>query len=70
VDLALLDNVITAHHLNEFFTLWFEVQNIQLDPGVENIITWKFTADHHYTVKSAYMAQFLGSVRTNFDLII
>jgi hypothetical protein len=70
VDLALLDNVITAHHLNEFFILWSEVQKIQLDPGAEDIITWKFTADHRYTVKSAYMARFLGLVCTNFDLII
>jgi hypothetical protein len=69
-DLALLHSVITTHHLHEFFILWSEVQKIQLDPGAEDIITWKFTADHCYSVKSAYLAQFLGSVRTNLDLII
>jgi hypothetical protein len=68
-DLA-LDSVITTRHLHEFFILWSEVQKIQLDPRAEDIITWKFTADHRYTVKLAYMAQFLGLVRTNLDLII
>jgi hypothetical protein len=69
-DLALLDIVITTHHLHGFFILWSEVQKMQLDPGAEDIITSKFTADHRYIVKSAYMAQFLGSVHTNLDLII
>jgi hypothetical protein len=69
-DLALLGSVITTHHLHEFFILWSEVQKIQLDPGAEDIITWKFTADHRYSVKTTYLARFLGSVRINLDLII
>jgi hypothetical protein len=54
--LALLESVITTHHLHKFFILWSKVRKIQLDPGAKDIITWKFTADHRYTVKSAYMA--------------
>jgi hypothetical protein len=35
---------------------WFEVQKIQLDPEAKDIFSYKFIADHRYTVKSAYKA--------------
>jgi hypothetical protein len=38
-DLALLDSVITTHHLHEFFIPWSEVQKIQLNPEAKDIIT-------------------------------
>jgi hypothetical protein len=70
MDLALFDRPITPHHIHELCILWCEVQKILFHPERDDAITWNFTADHRYTVKSAYQAQFLGSVRTNYDLII
>jgi hypothetical protein len=70
MDLAMFDRPITPHHIHEFCILWSEVQKIQFHPERDDAINWNFTVDHRYTVKSAYQAQFLGSVRTNYDLII
>jgi hypothetical protein len=68
MNLALFDRPVTSHHIHEFCILWSEVQKIQFHPERDDAITWNFTADRRYTVKSAYQAQFLGSVRTNYDL--
>jgi hypothetical protein len=67
-DLDLLDRTISSHHIHEFYTLWSHVQKIHLWQGNEEVVNWKFTAEHPFTVKSAYEAQFFGSTRTNFDL--
>jgi len=53
---------LTLCHIQEFFTLWGMLRDIQLHPDIEDQIRWKFT-ESGYTAASAYRAQFLGCVR-------
>lgn len=69
-DLDLLDRSISSHHIHEFYTLQSHVQKIQPRLGNEDVVNWKFIANHCFTVKSAYQAQFFESTCTISDLFI
>lgn len=46
--------------LQEYFTLWGYVSQVQLQSQQVDNITWKFTQNGQYTAASAYKAQFVG----------
>jgi hypothetical protein len=55
---SLRGKIITATHLEEFISLWIKIQNIQLQPGVQDSVTWMWTPDGIYSTRSAYLIQF------------
>ncbi|WVZ74607.1 LOW QUALITY PROTEIN: hypothetical protein U9M48_022769 [Paspalum notatum var. saurae] len=62
--------ILTARHLIEYVQLWRATQYLLLRPNNEDTVTWKFTPTGEYSSSSAYKAQFIGSIKTNFkDLI-
>lgn len=60
---ALRGRITTATHVEEFVSLWIRLQNIQLQPGIQDSIVWKWTPDGKYSTRSAYQIQFQGSFR-------
>lgn len=50
---------ITVQHLQDFISLWEQVNAVAFDLEILDQITWKFTA------ASDYKAQFLGIIKTN-----
>ena len=60
---ALRGRITTVTHVEEFVSLWIRIHNIQLQPGVQDSIAWKWTPDGKYSTRSAYRIQFQGSFR-------
>ncbi|KAJ1286483.1 hypothetical protein BS78_03G355400 [Paspalum vaginatum] len=52
--------IIMTVQIEEFVSLWIRLQQVHLQPGVEDTITWRWTSDGIYSSKSAYRAQFIG----------
>lgn len=69
-DINLQHESFSAQHLHELGILWREVQQVALRTGILDKISWKFSPNGIYSVKSAYSAQFMGSASTNFDGLI
>jgi hypothetical protein len=55
----------TATEMAEFISLWALVSEVELS-HTEDIIRWRWTANGHYSSRSAYKAQLIGSYCT-FD---
>jgi len=55
-----LRRMSTDQELRQYVSLWQCLQQVQLDERQDQI-TWRFTADGNYTVKSAYNVQFIGT---------
>ena len=53
----------TVDEMASFVELWDAVQEVQL-PEEQDKITWRWTTDGVYSVKSAYNLQFQGSFST------
>ncbi|WVZ79506.1 hypothetical protein U9M48_027078, partial [Paspalum notatum var. saurae] len=69
-DIDLRHASLSARHLLEYVQLWRATQGLLLQPSIEDSVTWKFTHTGEYSSGSAYKAQFIGSIATNFkDLI-
>jgi hypothetical protein len=51
----------SLEHLSQFVELWGLIQNFHLNEDLKDDITWKLTESGHYSSKSAYELQFLGS---------
>ena len=60
----------TVQHFIQFTRLWQGLQEVELNPEIQDQITWKLTASGDYTTRSAYLAQFIGVVNTDFDKLI
>ncbi|WVZ97032.1 hypothetical protein U9M48_042597 [Paspalum notatum var. saurae] len=60
---SVTNKITTTTELVEFVLLWTKIQDVHLQPGIPDSITWKWTPDGIFSVKSAYRAQFLGSFR-------
>lgn len=45
----------------EYVAVWEEVRMINLQHGIQDTITWRWTPDGEYTTQSAYRIQFEGS---------
>jgi hypothetical protein len=69
-DLNLFSAEVAEQHIVQYCRLWSILQRISLQPGICDSISWKLLADRHYSVKSAYLAQFLSSELTNMNWII
>ena len=48
---ALRGKITTATQVEEFISLLIRLQNILLQPAVEDKVTWKWSADGRYTTK-------------------
>lgn len=46
------------------------VQLVELSPSEADDIIWKITNNETYSAASTYEAQFFGSTKTNFDMLI
>jgi hypothetical protein len=57
----------TATEMAEFVSLWALVNEVELTE-TEDAVRWKWTANGHYSSKSAYRAQLIGSYCT-FDAL-
>jgi len=58
---SLQGKITTATHVEEFVSLWLRIQNIHLQPHMQDSIAWKWTPDGVYSTQSAYRIQFQGS---------
>jgi hypothetical protein len=56
-----LEDDFSLEHLSRFVELWSLIQNFHLNENLEDDISWRLTENGHYTTKSAYELQFLGS---------
>jgi len=57
----LRNRINTAEQVEEFISLWLRIQTVQLQEGVNDSITWRWTANGSYTTRSAYRIQFKGA---------
>jgi len=48
--------------LSEYLDVWDLVQEVVLQPDVEDIHNWRFVASGHFTTSLAYEALFNGSI--------
>jgi hypothetical protein len=51
---------LPAAALSQFLTIHGRLENVQLQHGVKDSITWKWSSDGQYTATSAYSMQFEG----------
>jgi hypothetical protein len=65
-----LDNSFTIEHFSQFVDFWTLISNTHLDLEVDDDIVWRLTPSGHYTAKSAYELQFLGSTSSPMKKII
>lgn len=65
--IADLGRKISKQHLGEFVRLLAKLVEVVLIPDIPEDITWKLTPSGDYTSKSAYEAQFLGSINRPFQ---
>jgi len=56
---------LSVQVLIEYIHLWELLSDVELQPEVEDLHIWKFTASGFYSTKSAYEALFIGA--TQFD---
>ncbi|XP_071685314.1 uncharacterized protein [Lolium perenne] len=56
-----LDASFSLDHFSQFVDLWSLLSTINLNPKVEDNITWRLTPSGNYTVKLAYELQLLVS---------
>ena len=54
--------ITSAVHIEEFVSLWIWIQDVHLQQGVQDTITWRWTGDGKYSTRSAYRIQFRGSL--------
>ncbi|XP_071685205.1 uncharacterized protein [Lolium perenne] len=65
-----LEGTFTIDHMAQFIDLWTLISTIHLDPDVDDDIVWRLTANGHYSAKSAYELQFLGSLLSPMNKLI
>ena len=63
-------DIVTVHHIREFFTLWMLVQDFHLDEFAEDDIVWKHSLDGIYSAATAYKAQFLSLTLSPMDFMV
>jgi hypothetical protein len=60
---SLRGEITTAVHIEDFVSLWIRIQDVHLQQGTQDSITWRWTPDGAYSTRSAYRIQFKGSFR-------
>lgn len=63
-DKKLISDVVgqlTVPAIHPYVLLWHQLQRVQLRPGSEDVITWKWEPSGVYSARSAYRAFFIGS---------
>ena len=56
-----IKGALTLQVLIEYLQLWDLLSNFQLQPDVEDVHIWQFSASSQYLTKSAYEALFIGA---------
>ncbi len=66
----MLHPITSVEEINELVQLGERLRNVELNESVKDDITLNWTENGQYTAKSAYLAQFNGTISTaNFYLI-
>jgi hypothetical protein len=58
---SLRGRITSAIHIEEFVSLWVRIQDVHLQQGAQDSITWRWTPDGAYSTRSGYRIQFRGS---------
>ncbi|KAK8450477.1 hypothetical protein SEVIR_6G034832v4 [Setaria viridis] len=53
----------TVPTLTQYVLLWHAIANVQLHPGVEDRVSWKWNTSGIYSARSAYRAFFFGATK-------
>jgi hypothetical protein len=61
---------LTTVALEQFLLVHDRLESVQLQPGVHDTVTWRWTADGQYSASSAYEAQFEGHPTSRFRKLI
>jgi hypothetical protein len=46
--------------MSQFLLIWDAVLHVQLSPGVEDRLVWRWTSNQRYSARSVYQAFFYG----------
>ena len=65
-----MNEEFSIQHLHQFVNLWVQIHDFQLDNDLEDTITWTTSANGVYSAKSAYRAQFLGTIHTDMNRLV
>ena len=57
-----LRHMRTPEQMREYIALWTRLQAVELSQEEDSIV-WKLTSDGNYTARSAYLFQFMGSLK-------
>ena len=64
------NKITTTVQVQEFVALWIRLQDVGLQPEMQDTISWRWTSDSQYSTGSAYHIQFKGSyIKYNSNLI-
>jgi hypothetical protein len=55
-----LQRISMTEEVKQFINLWTMIGQVQLTDK-QDTVTWRFTTNGHYSARSAYAMQFLGS---------
>uniref|UniRef100_A0A8I7BE29 Reverse transcriptase zinc-binding domain-containing protein n=1 Tax=Hordeum vulgare subsp. vulgare TaxID=112509 RepID=A0A8I7BE29_HORVV len=61
---------VSVEHISQFLALWILLNEVHFAELSEDDIIWKHTTSGHYSVASAYKAQFLGMVLSPMDKMV
>lgn len=55
----------TTTQVREFILLWHQIQQVELQEGIDDAIAWRWTPNGSYSANSAYRIQFVGGIQDN-----
>ena len=55
-----IKGILSVDVISDYLRIWDALQGVSIQPGVQDVFVWKWTASGQYSASSAYRAFFLG----------
>jgi hypothetical protein len=65
-----MDANLTVPHIHEYLRLWNRLEGVHFHGDNLDTISWNLTFNGEYSSASAYEAQFIGAMPTNFNKMV